>query len=141
MAKLSVQPGAVIDGFTVGECVHRGGMATLWSVTRPDIASPLLMKIPRVSEGEDPAAIVSFEMEQMIMPRLSGPHVPCFVANGDFAVQPYIVMERLPGHSLYSLIDRLPQPSEEVAALGAKALPQTDLAARHALLPGLRRPA
>ncbi len=34
MAKLSVQPGAVIDGFTVGECVHRGGMATLWSVTR-----------------------------------------------------------------------------------------------------------
>ena len=39
MAKLSVQPGAVIDGFTVGECVHRGGMATLWSVTRPDIAA------------------------------------------------------------------------------------------------------
>ena len=76
MAKHSVQPGAVIDGFTIGECVHSGGMATLWSVTRPDIAAPLLMKIPRVSEGEDPAAIVSFEMEQMILPRLSGPHVP-----------------------------------------------------------------
>jgi hypothetical protein len=45
-------------------------------VTRPDIAAPLLMKIPLVSEGEDPAAIVSFEMEQMILPRLSGPHVP-----------------------------------------------------------------
>jgi eukaryotic-like serine/threonine-protein kinase len=59
VAKLSVQPGAVIDGFTVGECAHRGGMATLWSVTRSDIASALLMKIPRVSEGEDPAAIVS----------------------------------------------------------------------------------
>jgi len=82
MAKHSVQPGEVIDGFTVGECVHSGGMATLWSVTRPDLASPLLMKIPRVSEGEDPAAIVSFEMEQMILPRLSGPHVPaCFGAG------------------------------------------------------------
>ena len=33
---------------------------------------PLLMKVPRVSEGEDPAAIVSFEMEQMILPRLRG---------------------------------------------------------------------
>ena len=82
--KLSVQPGAVIDGFTVGECVHRGGMATLWSVTRPDIAVPLLMKIPRVSEGEDPAAIVSFEMEQMILPRLSGPHVPACFAHRRF---------------------------------------------------------
>jgi len=62
MAKFSVKPGAVIDGFAIGDRLHRGGMATLWSVTRPDIASPLLMKIPLVSEGEDPAAIVSFEM-------------------------------------------------------------------------------
>ena len=72
MAKFVVQPGAVLDGFTLGECVHRGGMATLWSVSRADIAAPLLMKIPRVSEGEDPAAIVSFEMEQMILPKLKG---------------------------------------------------------------------
>ena len=61
MAKFVVEPGADIDGFTLGECVHRGGMATLWSVSRKDIATPLLMKIPRVSEGEDPAAIVSFD--------------------------------------------------------------------------------
>ena len=74
-----MEPGAVIDGFTLGECVHRGGMATLWSVTRPTSPCPLLMKIPRVAEGEDPAAIVSFEMEQMILPRLSGPHVPALL--------------------------------------------------------------
>src|SRR5665647_203943 len=54
MAKLSVRPGAIIDGFTIGECVHSGGMATLWSVTRPDISAPLLMKIPRVSVRDDP---------------------------------------------------------------------------------------
>ena len=33
----------------IGECVHRGGMATLWSVTHPGITVPLLMKVPRVS--------------------------------------------------------------------------------------------
>ena len=87
MAKFSVQPGAVIDGFTIGECIHHGGMATLWSVTHPGITVPLLMKIPRVSEGEDAAAIVSFEMEQMILPRLSGPHVPGCFGTGDFARQ------------------------------------------------------
>ena len=55
----SVESGAVIDGFTIGECVHRGGMATLWSVTWPDSDTPMLMKVPLISEGEDPAAIVS----------------------------------------------------------------------------------
>jgi eukaryotic-like serine/threonine-protein kinase len=58
MARPAVEPGTVIDGFMVGGCIHRGGMATLWSVTHPDIAAPLLMKIPRVSEGEDPSAML-----------------------------------------------------------------------------------
>ena len=117
MAKLSVQPGADIDGFTVGECVHRGGMATLWSVTRPDISAPLLMKIPRVSEGEDPAAIVSFEMEQMILPRLSGPHVPACYATGDFARQAYVVIEPIPGKTLYSRLGDLPLAYEEARVI------------------------
>ena len=63
------------------------------------------MKVPRIAEGEDPAAIVSFEMEQMILPRLSGLHVPACFGAGDFAAQPYIVMERIPGKTLYSRID------------------------------------
>jgi serine/threonine protein kinase len=120
MAKSSMQPGAVIDGFTVGECVHRGGMATLWSVTHPGINVPMLMKVPRVSEGEDPAAIVSFEMEQMILPRLSGPHVPACFGTGDFARQAYVVIERIPGQTLYKRIDALPLPYEEARVLGGK---------------------
>src|SRR3982074_3035651 len=124
MAKPSVKPsvvsGAVIGGFTIGECVHHGGMATLWSVTHPGIAMPLLMKIPRMSEGEDPAAIVSFEMEQMIMPRLSGPHVPACFAAGDFARQAYVVMERVSGTTLYSRIGELPLGYEEARGLVGK---------------------
>jgi len=120
MAKHSVQPGQLIDGFTVGECVHSGGMATLWSVTRPDLATPLLMKIPRVSEGEDPAAIVSFEMEQMILPRLSGPHVPACHGTGDFAHQAYVVIEPIPGTTLYSRLGELPLPYEEARVIAWK---------------------
>ncbi len=54
MAKPPIAPGAVIDGFTIGEQVHSGGMAVLWTVTFPGIGVPLLMKVPRTSEGEDP---------------------------------------------------------------------------------------
>ena len=101
MVKPTLTPGSLIDGYRVEELLHRGGMATLWRVSSPEASDrPLLMKVPRIGEGEDPAAIVSFEMEQMILPRLSGPHVPAFVAAGDFSVQPYIVMELLEGETL-----------------------------------------
>ena len=120
MVKPSLQPGSVVDGFQIEECVHRGGMATLWSVSRPGTTMPMLMKVPKIGEGEDPAAIVSFEMEQMIMPRLGGIHVPKFVAAGDFSVQPYIVMERIAGQTLYKRLPDLPLPYAEVADIGAK---------------------
>jgi serine/threonine protein kinase len=120
MVKPSIASGAQLDGFTVGECVHRGGMATLWTVTHPGITVPLLMKVPRVSEGEDPAAIVSFEMEQMILPRLAGPHVPGCFGTGDFAKQAYVVIERIAGQTLYSRIGELPIPHEEARVIAGK---------------------
>src|SRR6478752_3879285 len=114
MPKPLVKPGAVIDGYTIGECVHAGGIATLWTVTHADIDAPLLMKIPRASEGEDPAAIVSFEMEMMILPRLTGPHVPHCYGTGDFAHQAYAVIERISGTTLYKRLPDLPLPYDEV---------------------------
>ena len=120
MVKPSIEPGTELDGFTIGERVHHGGMATLWTVTHPGIPAPLLMKIPRLSEGEDPAAIVGFEMEQMILPRLAGPHVPSCFGSGDFDRQPYVVMERIPGQTLYSRLGELPIPYEEAAGIVGK---------------------
>ena len=89
-------------------------------MTHPGINVPLLMKVPRVAEGEDPAAIVSFEMEQMIVPRLAGPHVPGCFGTGDFDRQPYVVMERIPGKTLYSRLDQLPLPYEEARVIGGQ---------------------
>lgn len=132
MKTVQLETGARIDGFELHEVVHRGGMATLWSVTKPSIDMPLLMKVPKIAEGEDPAAIVGFEMEQMILPRLTGPHVPRFVAAGDFAIQPYIVMERVFAPSLFTRLPDLPLPCEEVASIGAAvAVALDDLHRQH----------
>jgi nucleotide-binding universal stress UspA family protein len=114
-----LRPGDTIDGFELGEVLHEGGMALLFRVTRPGEALPLLMKVPRLRPGEDPAAIVSFEMEQMILPRLAGPHVPRFVAAAGFETEPYIVMERIEGPPLSRRLRETPLPPEEVATLGA----------------------
>lgn len=118
--------GQQIDGFLLGERLHQGGMASLWQVHWADPSQdttggmPLLMKVPRIKGGEDPATIVGFEVEQMIMPRLSGPHVPRYVARGDFIRQPYIVMEHLPGETLRARFDKAPLHVDEVTEIGTR---------------------
>ena len=140
-----LEAGQVLDGFRLEERLHQGGMANLWRVSRIDgdeggaqadkdggTDGPpveLLMKVPRIKGGEDPATIVGFEVEQMLMPQLSGPHVPRFVARGDWTRQAFIVMERIPGDTLRPRLDDAPLPPEEVADIGARVA--TALAALH----------
>jgi len=131
-----LEPGQVLDGFRLEERLHQGGMAILWRVSRVDPLSKegdddleLLMKVPRIKGGEDPATIVGFEVEQMLMPQLSGPHVPRFIARGDWTKQAFIVMERIPGDTLRPRLDDAPLPPEEVADIGARVA--TALAALH----------
>lgn len=119
-ASVVFEPGAVIDGFVLGERLHQGGMATLWSVTHPQHTLPMLMKTPRMREGDDASAIVGFEVEQMILPRLQGPHVPRFVARGDYTRRPYLVMERIAGESLRPRLDAAPLPIDEVVNVGVR---------------------
>jgi serine/threonine protein kinase len=114
------EPGAVVDGFVLGERLHQGGMATLWSVTHPQRDLPMLMKTPHLRDGDDASAIVGFEVEQMILPRLQGPHVPRFIARGDYTRRPYLVMERIAGESLRPRLDAAPLPLAEVVDIGVR---------------------
>jgi len=133
MVKPSLQPGATIDGFRIEERIHQGGMAALWRVSRPGTDLPMLMKIPFMAEGADPAAIVNFEMEQMILPRLSGSHVPKFIA-GDLGVQPYLVMERIPGKTLLERLPELPLAYAEAVEIAARiAAALDDLHRQHVI--------
>jgi eukaryotic-like serine/threonine-protein kinase len=122
MHAVRLEPGLRIDDFLLEEKLHKGGMATLWRVRRIGVtdAEPLLMKLPILGDHNDPAAIVGFEVEQMIMPKLAGIHVPRFIASGDFTAQPYIVMELIAGKSLRSRFDEAPLPIDEVVDIGAR---------------------
>ena len=121
-----LEQGQVVDGFRLEEKLHTGGMAHLWRVTRTEAAAagtadlPLIMKVPRIKGGEDPATIVGFEVEMMILPALRGVHVPQFVARGDFTRQPYIVMERIQGPSLRPRLDHAPLALDEVIEIGSR---------------------
>ena len=81
---------------------------------------PLVMKMPLLRYGDDPTAILGFEVEQMLLPLLDGPHVPRYVGSGDFDTQPYIVMELLSGEPLSAALAGAPLPAERVADLGSR---------------------
>ncbi len=112
--------GFEINGFTLGPRLHKGGFASIWEVTHPLYRTPMVMKVPTILDGDDGPTIVGFEVEQMIMPRLTGPHVPRVMGVGDFSALPYIVTERIPGMSLLQLYKSAPRPLSEVVEVAAR---------------------
>ncbi len=123
-----LEPGTVVDGFVVDECMHAGGMAHIYTVhyAQPQVAQafPMVMKVPRMTAGDGAENIVGFEVEHQLLQLLSGPHVPRFVAAGDMARTPYLVMEHVPGKPLQHWLDQAQlthtRPgADEIARLGA----------------------
>jgi len=119
-----LQPNAQLDGFTIEECIHSGGMAHIYRVRYTEGARdpgfPLAMKIPRMTAGDGAETIVSFEVEHQIMQVLSGPHVPRFVAAGDLDNVPYLVMEYVHGRTLAHWLETPERPdANDMAQLGA----------------------
>ncbi len=122
-----LDPGTALDGFVIGRCIHAGGMAHIYEVTYADQHEPpfpLVMKVPRMTAGDGAENIVSFEVEHQLMQVLQGRHVPRFVAAGDLAQLPYLVMEHVPGQTLQQWMDDKAQAqvvpqADEIARVGA----------------------
>ena len=120
MAAEYLAPGSSLGGFKIDKVVYTGGMSTIWSVTGEGFTIPLVMKVPRYRSGDESSAVVGFEVELMILPRLTGRHVPRFIKSADFPNQPFIVMEDIPGGSLDEKRKQAPLPADEVADIGAR---------------------
>ena len=98
------QEGKVVDGFVLGNEVHRGGMASLFSATKEGINVPILLKIPRVGRDQPVESLIGFETELTILRSLKSPYVPQYLGSGNMATRPYIAMERVGGRPLEDYI-------------------------------------
>jgi serine/threonine protein kinase len=119
-----LEPGTVLDGFTIEECIHSGGMAHIYRVRYANgdrnPGFDMAMKIPRMTAGDGAENIVSFEIECQIMQVLTGNYVPRFVAAGDLERVPYLVMEYVNGLTLQYWLEAEERPGvDEIARLGA----------------------
>ncbi len=116
---MKIESGALIDGFVVGDCVHDGGMGLIFRVTGPQTGFPMMMKVPRLGQGQPTEGIVGFEMETMLLKAIRSPHAPRFVAAGDLTETPYLVTEWIEGETLESLVKSAPIDAAQVARIGA----------------------
>jgi eukaryotic-like serine/threonine-protein kinase len=113
-------PGSEIDGFRLGEAIHVGSMASIYRLTGPRGALPLVIKIPRLGAGERAVNVIAFEVCRMVLGALAqGPHYPTLVAFGDVETTPYLVMEHVAATRLDDWVQRAPIAPHEIARLGA----------------------
>jgi len=112
------KPGDAIDGFRLGERIHAGGMAVLYraeATSHPGVA--IVMKLPRLGLGDDAVNIVTFEIEQMMLGALQGPHVPRLIGAGDLTRQPYLAMEYVEGRALAEWATKAPLAPIDIVRL------------------------
>jgi nucleotide-binding universal stress UspA family protein len=111
--------GTELGGFRLGERIHSGAAGHIFRVTGGDPTFAMVLKAPRVGPGESGEGVINFETEAMLLPALSGSHVPRFVAAGTLAKTPYLVMEWIDGESLEQLLRREPLDCAATARIGA----------------------
>lgn len=114
-----VQTGDFVDGFRLEEELPPSSTAAWWRVSRANDDPSLLMKVPRCERGASLVNFATFEVEQMILRKLSGPYVPRLVTAGTWD-NPYLVLESITGGSLCTQLPRPPLPADSVASLGAQ---------------------
>jgi nucleotide-binding universal stress UspA family protein len=115
-----LDPGSEIDGFTLGEMIHAGSMASIYRLMGPEGPLPLIMKIPRLGPGDRAVNVIGFEVCRMVLGALpQGPHHPTLVSYGDVESTPYLVIEFIEGARLSDWAVRAPVTPEEIARLGA----------------------
>ena len=122
-----IEIGDKLDQFKIISKLHAGAMASIFKVELIDgnTPFPLVMKVPKTSLSDGGENIISFEVEQMIMPNLTGGHVPKFFSASGLGQTPYIVMEHILGQSLEDIIQSKKLNEKEIfdyAALIATAI-------------------
>src|SRR6185295_4274856 len=80
---------------------------------------PIMMKVPHVSASDSDEGLINFETEATILPALSSPYVPRFVAAGDLARMPYLVTEWIDGENLQHRLRHGALDAAETARIGA----------------------
>jgi serine/threonine protein kinase len=106
-----------------------GGMARVFDAFDERLERPVAVKVLRPEIATLPGMRKRFQQEARISARLVHPHIVAVLDYGEDGSASYLVMERLPGHTLRDEIAGGPLPTQRVVALTGETL--TALGAAH----------
>ncbi|MFC4992572.1 serine/threonine protein kinase [Rubritalea tangerina] len=89
------------DGFEVTDFIAQGGMGAVFRATQISLERPVAIKILPYELGLDPQFSSSFETEAKAMAKLNHPNLVQVFDFGNINGMLYIVMELVPGRSLF----------------------------------------
>jgi protein kinase-like protein len=121
--------GMVGGRYRLNGLLGEGGMARVFDAFDERLERPVAVKVLRPETGALPGMRKRFQQEARISARLVHPHIVAVLDYGEDGSASYLVMERLPGHTLRDEIARGPLPAERVVALTGETL--SALAAAH----------
>ncbi|MGE0144692.1 MAG: bifunctional serine/threonine-protein kinase/formylglycine-generating enzyme family protein [Planctomycetota bacterium] len=93
--------GRVLDDFTVGEEIGRGGMAVVHRARQRSLGRDVALKILTGLRGRSADSVHRFSVEAMATARTDDPRIVKVFAVGEAEGLRYLAMELVSGHSLY----------------------------------------
>ena len=118
----SVAPVVIGGRYEVGELLGRGGMAEVYAGIDRRLERPVAIKLLQESMAARPDVRTRFEAEARAAATLTQPHAVAVYDTGEHEGVPFIVMERLPGHTLADRIAAGTLPPEDVRAIAVQVL-------------------
>jgi tetratricopeptide (TPR) repeat protein len=119
------EPGAQspprLKGYSAPTLLGAGGFGSVWQASD---ARGSVVAI-KVSHGADREAHLRLERESVVLTRVGPPHVPALLGSGSLPDgRPYLVLERLLGHTLAQELERWtgPPPAARLRALAGALL-------------------
>lgn len=91
----------LIPGYQVNELVSTGSRGALYQAKQVSLDRTVTIKVLPPEIGEDPTLRHAFETEAKAMARLNDPNLVDVFDFGDIQGMLYIIMEHVPGSSLY----------------------------------------
>ncbi|HVE94171.1 MAG TPA: serine/threonine-protein kinase [Acidimicrobiales bacterium] len=116
------RPDILDDRYEIGSLLGRGGMGDVHRAIDHRLGREVAVKFLRNDLAAQPDVRNRFEAEARSAARLSHPNVVMVLDSGEFERCPYLVMECLPGRTLYDELVRGPLPPDRVRAVAYDVL-------------------
>lgn len=125
------RPDILDDRYEIGTLIGRGGMGDVHRAVDHRLGREVAVKFLRGDLAAQPSVRDRFEEEARSAARLTHPNVVLVLDSGEHERCPYLVMECLPGPSLYDEMVRGPLDPDRVRSIGLDVL--AGLGAAHEL--------